>query len=245
MRIPRIYTHQHLDTEITVILEAKSHLHLKNVLRMSTGDRVILFNGDGMDYPAIIQTITKKLTTVKIQKALALKNESHLDIHLLQPVCSADKMDLCIQKATELGVQTITPFFSTRVNISLTRHHIQKKITHWRSIMQSACEQSGRARLPELNAPVSFTDAIDNAPAADIKCIASPGADTQPAISEQYSASRCICAIGPEGGFTDEEVDYAEHSGFNSIKFGPRVLRLETAVISTITYCQLRWGDFG
>lgn len=243
--MPRIYTHQHLDTEITVMLEAKPHLHLKNVLRMSAGDRVILFNGDGMDYPGTIQTVTKKLTSIKIQQALTLKNESHLEIHILQPLCSADKMDLCIQKATELGVQTITPFISTRVNISLSSHHIQKKMTHWQSIIQSACEQSGRARLPQLNAPASFTDAIDNTPAADIKCIASPRADVQSPISEQYSPSSCICAIGPEGGFTDEEVYYAEHSGFNSIKLGPRVLRLETAVISTITYCQLHWGDFG
>ena len=243
MRIPRIYTQNNLSIHESVLLEGKAHKHLKDVLRMKTGDSIILFNGNGNDYKSTIKEITKKSLIADIHEAHLKKNESPLDLHLLQPLCSAEKMDLCIQKATELGANKITPFISTRVNINITKNRLEKKMLHWHSVIQSACEQSGRAKLPVIHTPIPFNDCISNHANAEVKLIASPFTNTQDAF-ENKSASTCVCAIGPEGGFTEQEIDHAVELGFKHFQMGERILRLETAVISTITLCQINWGDF-
>ena len=153
-------------------------------------------------------------------------------------------MDWCLQKATELGVNEITPIISARVNISINANRLEKKMDHWRSVIESACEQSGRAVIPKLNLPTGFNVAINNSPKDCIKLIATPTADNTSLPSSDISTPTCLCAIGPEGGFSREEILQAQHEGFTSIKIGPRILRLETAVISALTLCQSRWGDF-
>ena len=243
MRIPRIYTHNRLDKGQAIELETKAHKHLKDVLRMSVGDSVILFNGDGCDYQGKITELSKKKLLVTIEQSHALNNESCLNVHLLQPLCSSEKMDLCLQKATELGVKSITPFISNRVNIHIAGNRLEKKMAHWQSVIQSACEQSGRAQLPMLHSPAPLYNVMTNTPEVDVKLIASPTIEQQYSFqSENFSS--CVCAIGPEGGFTDQEVHKARELGFKTIQMGPRVLRLETAVISALTLCQYRWGDF-
>ncbi len=242
MRIPRIFTQHKLQVSASINLEAKAVKHIKDVLRMSTGSAVILFNGDGNDYYASISDVTKKSVSVFIDSKQAVNNESSVSIHLLQPLCRADKMDWCIQKATELGVSQITPFVSSRVNINIAANRLEKKMDHWRSVIESACEQSGRAVIPCINQPVAFDKAIINSDEA-IKLIASPIADETILPSSDFSVSACVCVIGPEGGFSQDEILQAQHEGFIPIKMGPRILRLETAVISALTLCQSRWGD--
>lgn len=243
MRIPRIYTHNHLANEQHIELEDKAHKHVKDVLRMKAGDHVILFNGDGNDYAATLVEVSKKKLCVEIQTHHIVNNESHLQIHLLQPLCGSEKMDLCLQKATELGAHSITPFVSNRVNMNIPCNRLEKKMAHWQSVIQSACEQSGRSQLPVINPLTEFSTAIHTAPLVDIKIIASPTANQQNNFGKEKRAS-CVCAIGPEGGFTNEEVQLSEQNGFKAIQIGPRILRLETAVISALTLCQFNWGDF-
>jgi len=243
LRIPRIYTDSDLDTQHSVDLEAKAHKHLKDALRMKPGDSVILFNGNGNDYQGTIKEISKKVLRIDIKEAKSINNESKLELHLLQPLCSSEKLDLCIQKATELGVKTIIPFVSSRVNINIASNRLEKKMSHWQSVIQSACEQSGRARLPAMHTPVSFSDAVCKIADAEIKIIASPYADKQENLTIKETVN-CVCAIGPEGGFTQQEINHAIQLGFKTIRIGPRILRLETAVISALTLCQFSWGDF-
>ncbi len=244
MRTIRIYTAEDLQESNTISLEAKAVKHIKDVLRMSAGESLILFNGDGHDYSAVISELGKKQIRVEIESRQAVNNESTLAIHLLQPLCRAEKMDWCLQKATELGVSMITPFISSRVNINLAANRVEKKMYHWKSVIQSACEQSGRARLPVLNIPVSFNTAINNSDRYALKLIASPTAVKNKLPNSETSLPQCICAIGPEGGFDQSEIEQAENKGFTSLLIGPRILRLETAVISALTLCQARWGDF-
>lgn len=225
-----------------VILDDKAHKHLKDVLRMKLGDSVLLFNGNGKDYLGTINEISKKTLHVNIEAVDCVDNESHLELHLLQPLCKSEKMDLCIQKATELGVNIITPFVSSRVNINITSKRLEKKMSHWSSIIHSACEQSGRATLPTLNLPISFDQAINNTSHYAIKLIASPTATKQVQV-ESLPYTECVCAIGPEGGFSEQEIIRAKELGFSAFQIGPRILRLETAVISALTLCQLNWGD--
>ncbi len=243
MRIPRIFTDSDLDTHQSIDLHAKAHKHLKDVLRMKAGDSVILFNGNGNDYQGTIQEISKKALRINIGEACNINNESKLELYLLQPLCSSEKMDLCIQKATELGVKTIIPFISSRVNINIASNRLQKKMLHWQSVIQSACEQSGRAKLPTIHAPTSFSNAVNKLVNIEIKIIASPVADEHQNFTIKQAAS-CVCAIGPEGGFTQQEINLAVQLGFKTAQIGPRILRLETAVISALTLCQFNWGDF-
>jgi 16S rRNA (uracil1498-N3)-methyltransferase len=244
LRIPRIYTQYELQVSTNINLEAKAVKHIKDVLRMSIGNEVILFNGDGNDYNASISELSKKSVSVTIASKQAISNESSLSIHLLQPLCRAEKMDWCLQKATELGVNEITPFISARVNINIAGNRLEKKMHHWCSIIESACEQSGRATIPNINPPLAFNVAINNFPNETIKLIASPTASEATLSLTNVSTSSCICAIGPEGGFSQDEILQAQHEDFTPIKMGPRILRLETAVISALTLCQSRWGDF-
>ncbi len=244
MRIPRIYTQHELQVSNKASLETSAAKHIKDVLRMSTGNQVILFNGDGHDYSGSICELSKKSVCVLIEKRQSLSNESPLSIHLLQPLCRAEKLDWCIQKATELGINEITLFNSARVNVNITAARLDKKMAHWRSVIESACEQSGRATIPTINSPTPFNDAVNKTSLDAIKLIASPTAETTKLTPTNKVSTSCICAVGPEGGFNQDEILQAEHQGFHPIKMGPRVLRLETAVISALTLCQSHWGDF-
>lgn len=244
MRIPRIFTQHELQVSASINLETKAVKHIKDVLRMSVDDEVILFNGDGSDYHASINELSKKSVGVRIENKYPANNESSVSIHLLQPLCRAEKMDWCLQKATELGVNEITPFISSRVNISIAANRLEKKMDHWRSVIESACEQSGRAIIPSLNQPSAFNIVMNNCTDESIKLIASPIADETTISSSEIKATNCICAIGPEGGFNQDEILQAQHKGFIPIRIGPRILRLETAVISALTLCQSHWGDF-
>ena len=244
MRIPRIFTQADLNESDTITLDAKAQKHLKDVLRMSVDNEVILFNGDGHDYAGNIQELSKKTARVQIKSKTKVDNESPLSIHLLQPLARSEKMDWCLQKATELGVNKITPFISTRVNTNIGADRLEKKISHWQSVIQSACEQSGRAIVPVIEAPKKFNDVISNLKTDAVKLIASPIETNTSIENTKTNAKECICAIGPEGGFTDEEIKCAQASSFLPLHIGPRILRLETAVISAMTLCQLRWGDF-
>ncbi len=244
MRIPRIYTTFALEQSDKVVLDPKAQKHIKDVLRMQVGDSIILFNGDGHDYSSVINEISKKEVHAKIISKNKITNESPLSIHLLQPLCRSEKMDWCLQKATELGVTEITPYTSKRVNISIAKDRLDKKLNHWNSVAQSACEQSGRSIIPVVNNPVTFYEAVSSA--SNIKClkiIASPEAKNISFADLPNDSTECICAIGPEGGFEDEEIKLAQSADFSSIQLGPRILRLETAVITVISLCQSRWGD--
>lgn len=244
MRIPRIYTIAELQTSSEVSLDANACKHIKEVLRLKTGNLVTLFNGNGFDYQGEITSIVKKRISVAVNHRTEVENESGINIHLLQPVCRSDKLDWCLQKATELGVQQITPFVSQRVNVHIPQDRLAKKMLHWTAVITSACEQSGRARLPLLNLPQSFNQAVTTTATESVKLVAAPEStekfSTAATVEE---ADRCVCLIGPEGGLTTEEMEQLSKADFKTISLGPRILRLETAVISTIVLVQLNWGD--
>ncbi len=244
MRIPRIYTTAELHSSSEVALDASACKHAKEVLRLKTGNPIILFNGNGFDYHGEITSIAKKSIRVALNEQTVVENESGVDIHLLQPVCRSDKMDWCLQKATELGVQQITPFVSQRVNVHIPRDRLAKKMLHWNAVISSACEQSGRARLPRLNSPQSFNQVAETSVTASIKLVAAPESNVRFSTAASVTATNsCVCLIGPEGGLTTEEMELLAGAGFQSISLGPRILRLETAVIATIALVQSNWGD--
>lgn len=243
MRIPRIYYQGKLNSGENVVLPENASHYVVNVLRLKLSSELILFNGDGKEYWGEIVNISKKNVAIKIIKAQTGNNESPLHIHLLQGISKGDRMDFSLQKAVELGVNRITPILTEFCQVKLDETRLIKKNAHWQSIVISACQQSGRCVLPQLDFPQKFSNSIlENK--SDLKLICHP--DSQPKNLRELQAPKFVAVlIGPEGGFSLQEVKQAEQSGFLSCALGPRILRTETAGLAAISLLQTLWGDFG
>ena len=245
----RIYTDSELSPQSQISLGAKASHHLCKVLRLQTDDTLTLFNGDGFDYDAVVIQAGKN-ALLACGHRVVNNSESPLSTHLLQGVSRSDKMDTTIQKSVELGVNEITPVLTYRSMVKFSPERLEKKLQHWRNIGQSACEQSGRSRLPIINEPVSLTKLLA-AERSDkgICLVMSPLADTSLNNAELFdpgiTTHRCSLLIGPESGLTEEEIKLCCQSGFTPISMGPRILRTETAGPAALAILQLLLGDLG
>jgi 16S rRNA (uracil1498-N3)-methyltransferase len=241
MRQSRIYTPQRLASDETVQLEKSAGHYLSRVLRLAEGDQVTLFNGDGWNYRAKICGIRRDAVQVRIDDARVAGIESPLKITLVQAISRGERMDYSIQKATELGVSAIQPLTSHRVEVRLDEKRLAKRMTHWQGVATSACEQSGRATIPEIRTPVSLTQWISGS-SDSRRLVLSPLAETS-LSSLPISGDTVSVLIGPEGGFSDEEINALKAAGIIPVSLGPRVLRTETAGPAAIAVLQAVAGD--
>ena len=152
-----------------------------------------------------------------------------------------DRFDWAIQKATELGVSTISPLYSTRVDFTIPKERLTKRLAHWQHIVTSACEQSGRVRIPAVNTPTSLTNWVLET-VADAKLVLHCDVQNTPLPSAEPHSVALL--IGPEGGLTDEEVAAAAQHHFQPWQLGPRILRTETAPVVALSVIGAQWGDF-
>lgn len=242
MRQSRIYTSQPLLSAERVELSGPAGHYIARVLRLSKGDPVILFNGDGRDYSAEISEIQSQRVAVRMIGSTIPANESPLKITLVQAVCRGERMDYALQKATELGVFCIQPLISQRVEVRLDETRQDKRLAHWQGVVISACEQSGRAVVPEVKTPLSMTQWLATT-GKTLSLVLDPCSDKRLADLSIEGVSIAIL-IGPEGGFTGEEVDRACASGVVAVSLGPRVLRTETAGPAAIAVLQAKTGGF-
>jgi 16S rRNA (uracil1498-N3)-methyltransferase len=241
MRIPRIYIEQPLSSGDNILLPQDKAHHLSHVLRIRVGDVITLFNDTGKEFNATISQLTKKSTEVEITDIREINNESSLKIILCLAVSRGQHMDYSIQKAVELGVHTIVPVMSEYSNVKLQSERIQKKMTHWQSIIINATEQCGRVRITRLYEPVSFAECLDLS-ISKKRLILHPGTQqAMPAITLNSEALTLM--IGPEGGFSHEEIDAAIAKETIPVNLGPRILRAETAVVTALSNAQQLWGD--
>ncbi len=243
MRVTRVFVEAPLSAGATVSLPESAAGHLLRVLRLGVGDVCVLFNGDGFDYPARIAIAGKRDASVELGQPHAPGNESPLRIVLLQAVARGEKMDWIVQKATELGVDGIVPVLSERSEVKLEGERADKRVAHWRSVAASACEQSGRARLPTISAPQRLADALATLPDAAHRLVLDPEAEAT--ALQMQAPARVALAIGPEGGWSARDLTQLREAGFGGLRLGPRVLRTETAGIAAIAALQARFGDFG
>ena len=243
MRVTRLHVEAPLPIGTRVALPEAAAGHLLRVLRAQVGDACVLFNGDGHDYDARIVAAGKREAEVDILAARAIGNESPLRIVLLQALARGDKMDWILQKATELGVVAIVPVTSERSEIRLDGERADKRIAHWRSVVVSACEQSGRATVPAVAAPASLAQAMAGLPASARRLLLDPQA-SQGMRKLDLAAGGLVLAIGPEGGWSARDLATLRGNGFEGLRLGPRVLRTETAGIAAIAALQACHGDF-
>lgn len=207
---------------------------------MAEGDALQLFDGSGNEFRGTLLEVGKKRVVVRLDESFAGQVESPLQIHLGQGLSRGERMDWAIQKATELGVNEITPIFSERCEVRLKDERADKRLAHWRQVAVSACEQCGRSRVPVIHPPVLLADWIKQTQ-ADLKLVLHPVAE--PLVSHAKPATLAFL-IGPEGGLSDAEVDQAQDAGFLPARLGPRVLRTETAPVVALAVAQQLWGDF-
>lgn len=241
MRIIRIYYPFELSTDCYVTLTEDATNHVANVLRAKPGQAVVLFNGDGNEYSAQLSEVTKRKVIVQVDSKISISIESPLNIHLGQGISRGDRMEWVIQKSIELGVTEITPLITERCGVKLSQERWSKKHEQWQKLAIAACEQCGRNVLPLLHAPSPFSDWV-NLSTNQVRLTLHPRAEKAfRHVSMTPAGARLL--IGPEGGFSEQEIYRTEQVGFQSIQLGPRVLRTETAAIAAISALQAIHGD--
>lgn len=244
MGAPRFYHPGPLAVQGEVALAPDAAHHASRVLRLKAGDAVVLFNGEGGEYTGAIARIDKQAVSVCVEDWIDIEREPPLDVTLVQAVSSADKMDLVLQKAVELGVRRIVVVQSARGVVRLDAARARKRLERWRQIIVGACEQCGRNRVPLLAPEVaSLRDWLPALEEGTRRWLLSPDADQSLRQTERPQGEIQLL-IGPEGGFTDDEYRAARAEGFTPIRLGPRVLRTETAALAALSAMQALWGDF-
>lgn len=244
MRVSRVYLNGPLAPGERTLITGDAANHISRVLRLRPNDPVVLFDGRGGEYAAKLAEVQGAKVLAEIGEHRAVERESKLDITLLQGIARGDRMDIIVQKSTELGVTRIVPVITERSVVKLAPHTAHKKHAHWLAIAIAACEQCGRNRLPEIAQPQSMSDAAaDESLAGARRIMLVPGAEKTLA-SAVTGATPVALLIGPEGGLTAVETEIATRNGFMGCRIGPRILRTETASLAAIAALQVVAGDF-
>lgn len=241
MRMRRIYTHSLIQHGETLTLTETAAHHVKHVLRAKPGEQFYFFNGQGGHALGEITSLSKRDVTVSILSVYDTLGASTLKLHLGQALISGPKFELVLQKATELGVDEITPLVTQHTTQSLPPAKRDKKLQHWHGVLAHACEQCYRDVLPRLNPPMAFPEWINGLDNAVPKFILNPEHGTS--LNTQTLTQHAILMIGPEGGWHEDELALAGHFGVTPIQLGPRILRAETAAVAALTGMQLLFGD--
>jgi 16S rRNA (uracil1498-N3)-methyltransferase len=247
MRLTRVHVPGPLRAGTHVLPEGPAR-HLVRVLRLGEGEAIRIFDGEGREFEAVIESVRRDEVIARLGTEVANNVESPLSITLLQGVARGDKMDTILQKATELGVTRVVPLLLARSTVKLGAEGIARRHGHWLAVIASACEQCGRSRLPRLD-PAAQLEVALAMRGEDLKLLLSPdaGAASLPALLSAHpkAAQHGVCLlIGPEGGFDEREVAQAKAYGYYACRLGPRVLRTETAGIAAITVIQVSAGDW-
>lgn len=237
---PRLHCEATLSPGATVELSERAARHVA-ALRLRVGDAVILFGGDGHECTAAITGIGKRGVVAAVRERRAVDRESPLDVRLAQGVCAGDRMDLVLQKATELGVAAIQPLLTARSVVRLSSERQERREAHWQNVVIAACEQCGRNRVPRVVPSLSFGEFFAAPAPAGTRVLLAP--DGEASVRSLAPQAPVTVLIGPEGGLAPEERAIAIAAGYVTVRFGPRVLRTETAPLAALAALQALYGD--
>ncbi len=243
MRTIRIHVDLPLAAGSELSLPQQAAEHVSRVLRMSAGDPLTIFNGDGHDYAAVIVAAGKRDVALRVTEVRPVGSESPLPLTLAQGVARGEKMDLIVQKATELGVVRIVPLLTERSEVKLDAARAGKRLAHWRAVAASACEQSGRARLPEIMPTLQLSTWLENLPADGALRLALLPEATRSSRELNFGKDGGVLVVGPEGGLGERDIQALSAAGFDGLCLGPRILRTETAGLAALAALQALHGD--
>jgi len=238
--VPRFFAPVQLSLGAEIDLPERVARHCA-VLRLRRGDSIVLFNGEGGEFSSELTRVSRGDARAHVISRQTPERESPLAIALAQCVSSGDRMDATLQKSTELGVSRIVPIASERSIVRLSSDRADRRVAHWRNVVIAACEQCGRNQVPEVGAIIGFDAFLGQAAADGLRLLLAPDADRD--LKQLEPPGKVTLLVGPEGGLAPEERQRAERSGFLPVRFGPRVLRTETAPLAAIAAMQALWGD--
>lgn len=221
--------------------------HISRVMRMKPGDRLVLMDANGLRFQAVVEVSDPREVVVSLERELPAPDRPPLTIDLCQALLKSRAMDFVVQKASELGVDTIRPFSSGRSVVRMEGERVENRLRHWREVALNAAKQSDRALPARIESPVSFPALLSLWKSQEaFKVIlweAEGSVDFKSLISSSPPPARFAGIVGPEGGFSTEEVRLAGKAGFNPASLGYRVLRAETAAMAVAAIVQYEWGD--
>lgn len=237
MRVPRIYLPTTLVSGDEVLLPETAARHLVRVLRLGPGAPVRLFDGRGGEHMAVLATVEKRRVTAQVGSFDPREAELPFRVVLAQAVSRGDRMDLTLQKAIELGAGAIVPLITARSAPLPSGERLERRVAHWRGIVASACEQSGRNHVPDVLPPLRFDTWLQETPAGN-RLMLDPDAG-RPLAQASLEPGTVTLLVGPEGGLDADEVVQAARAGFTGISLGPRILRTETAAMVALAQLAL------
>lgn len=241
MRISRLYIQSGLQPGLALDLPEQPSHYLAKVLRLNPGDSIQVFNSSDGEFTATVERVSRKQVNLLVGQQRRAPEQPALCVHLGVGLSRGDRMDYLIQKATELGVMSISPLLTEFGEVRFRQEkRLDNKLRHWRAVAISACEQSGRVSVPVITEPRPIDEWLTSVE-ADTRIILQPDGNTRLASLEAVD-SLCVLS-GPEGGFSDSEVDRALAAGFLKTAMGPRILRTETAPVAALAILQSRFGD--
>jgi len=229
-------------------IEGQELEHLRKSLRLTPGDHITVFDDNGREHEAIIIALSSERGEIELLRSYQAERESPLEITLALGLTKGEKMDFVVEKATELGVQTIVPFISARTVPKLDQKKIEKRVERWQKIALSAAKQSGRTRIPEILAVCHLKELVKQSFPNSVKLLFwEKEAERKLSHVREAEATvgSVVIVIGPEGGFREEEADMARSHGYNLVGLGKRILRAETAAVTAMSLVQFLWGDLG
>ncbi|MSQ92694.1 MAG: 16S rRNA (uracil(1498)-N(3))-methyltransferase [Gammaproteobacteria bacterium] len=243
MRLIRVFIESTLLPGARIEAAGTAAAHMARVLRLVAGDPVTVFNGNGSDYPARIVAIRGSRVEIEVLEQRQARPESPLALTLVQGIARAERMDLIVQKATELGVASIQPVVTARSVVRLDAKTTERKLSHWRGIVIAACEQCGRARLPAIAEPLPLLEWLARPMPPSVRRLQLAVDALESLASAAAGAGAIELLIGPEGGLEEGERKSATSAGFRGCAIGPRVLRTETAALAALAVLQATAGD--
>lgn len=244
----RFYVNEDDISENVITIAGRDVNHIKNVLRMRQGDRIIVGNREGIDYYCVIESISQDEVGLVIESSKKSEAELKTRLYLFQSLPKHDKMEFIIQKAVELGVHEIIPIITKRCVVRLEDIKKQeKKTARWQAIAEAAAKQSARGIIPQVNMPMKFEDAALYAKELEYNIIPfehAEGMDYSRRIMDEAAACRSVgIFIGPEGGFERQEIEFAEDAGMKVVSLGNRILRTETAGMTVLSILMFKISD--
>ncbi|PCI77048.1 MAG: 16S rRNA (uracil(1498)-N(3))-methyltransferase [SAR86 cluster bacterium] len=243
MRLSRVYLDSPLALNALISLPKEIAHYLSNVLRLRVNDELLVFNSEQGEFRARVSAVAKRAVDIELLEKMrgaqdAAKQDS-LSIHLILGLSRGDRMDFAVQKSTELGVNEITPIYTEYGEVRLKPERVEKKIQHWQKIAISASEQSGRLDIPLLHKPISLLE-LSLSESVNKWMLEPSGPD---ALPQSITENSIVLLVGPEGGFSTNEIDWAQCNGFQIVALGSRILRTETAPVAALAILQHKYGD--
>ncbi len=242
MRIPRLFHPHLLSSHSTITLDPEQSRYLAKVLRLESGAPLTLFDGRGGEYACTIEAARRDGVTIRVNRHVDRDVESPLQTTLAQGISRGERMDYTLRKAVELGVSTIQPLFTEYCQVQLKEERLAKRLRHWQGVVNAACEQSGRNKVPEVLTPTPLSDYISTLPQG-LRLLLDPAAETRLRDLADPGSAITLFA-GPEGGLSRTEIELLTNHGCIGVRLGPRVLRTETAALAALAALQNLWGDF-